>query len=699
MKLIDIQMDLDNDPLTMRLLERDAWKVREAPSVYEGVDLLQNRRLALDLPGPLDGRVAAYFEMGRSSYFVTTNARYVPLLPEIDPKKIVVRRDLRFGPDDPVLWPRLYSDRFCHLAAIPKAPIDQDELRVMWWNPSPANFVCPASGLTLTRGLGRLAEAWFSEFAVLTGSLIDEYEQYGKSLPTGAKPPLLLPQLVQRLRLSLERLRIPSTYIRMVVGVTTVQREYLELTGLLRYMTKYKPRLEGIEDPAANTARPDNCIGCFTDDPRIAQIFWKACLPCWLIRPLKVFADEYILKVVVPFAATNFLEMKPAAGFSPVPTTDRLDDRISLVHRCTENTPWYRNPFEDTSPDVASTSAARSSRAGTAGEQSAKAGPSRNVSSAPSSRKGPPYAAARAQAKAQKEAKGPNPNAKPPRDKYLPFDRPEMPTTITSWATALAAIDRSHPSSCGIDLPQLYVMPEPALLASPEEEPRRRMLYHHYRLLRDALMFRLADRSQRHALLTTQQWRDILQGKVIKQGKDGTRAQARSASLEDLLQPAFSACGINALMEFPVPPEAVPPQHMNSTKELLWELAEINFRYEFLALDARASGLDRSDECRRCFAGEGLIGMDFRESQRGLAAREAMDRLPYLLCMAGLMCDWSVPCERPKQIDITKGRTEWVATAVRHLEQKVAQYYTQSFYELFGRAAVVPMCLEHEIAS
>ncbi|KAJ7897961.1 hypothetical protein B0H14DRAFT_2557474 [Mycena olivaceomarginata] len=212
-------------------------------------------------------------------------------------------------------------------------------------------------------------------------------------------------------------------------------------------------------------------------------------------------------------------------------------------------------------------------------------------------------------------------------------------------------------------------------------------------------MFRLADRSQRHALLTTQQWRDILQGKVSKQGKDGTRVQARSASLEDLLQPAFTACGINALTEFPVPPEAVPPLHVHRTKELLWELVEINFRYKFLALDAHASGLDRPNECRRCFAGEGLIGMDFRESQRGLAAHEAMDRLLYLLCMVGLMCDWSVPCERPKQIDTAKGRTEWVAGSVRHLEQKVAQYYTQSFYGLFGRAAVVPMCLQHEIAS
>ncbi|KAJ7038916.1 hypothetical protein C8F04DRAFT_1179252 [Mycena alexandri] len=299
--------------------------------------------------GTLDcgGRVAAHVVMGNTSYFITTNTHYVPRLPEVDPKQIVICRDMRFGPDDPILWPRLYSEKFCHLPAIPRAPAhpqDREQLAVMWWNPTPDDFVCPASGKTLTRGLGRLGGAWFSKFSIRTHALIKEYEQYVKSLPTGTKPPLLLPQLVQRLQLSLECLRMPSTYVRMVVGVTAVQREYLELTGLLRYMTKYRPRLDLVD--AADTTHPDDCVGCFTDDPRIAQILWKVCLPCWLIWPLKAFADECILKMVVPFAATNFLEMNPTAGFAPVPATDWLDDHLSLLHHCTENTPWYRNPYD-----------------------------------------------------------------------------------------------------------------------------------------------------------------------------------------------------------------------------------------------------------------------------------------------------------------------------------------------------------------
>ncbi|KAJ7734295.1 hypothetical protein B0H16DRAFT_1731896 [Mycena metata] len=423
----------------MRLMDPDAWKVEQAPAIVEGVDLLKNHRVHSDL-GTLDcgGRVTAHVVMGNTSYVITTNTHYVPRLPEVDPKQILIRRDMRFGPDDPVLWPRLYSKEFCPLPAIPKAPTHpQDHLAVMWWNPTPDDFVCPASGMTLTRGLGRLWGARFSKFSVRTHALIKEYEQYVKSLPTGTKPPLLLPQLVQRLQLSLECLRMLSTYVRMVVGVTTVQREYLELTGLLRYMTKYRPRLVLINP--ADTTQPDDCVGCFTNDPRIAQILWKVCLPCWLIRPLKAFADECILKMVVPFAATDFLEMNPATGFAPVLATDRLDDCLSLLHCCTENTPWYRNLFEG---HVASTAAAGGSGVGLAGGQSARTHSSRGASSSVSLRgTGSPYAAARTESKARKE-KGPGP--KLARDKSLPFDRPEMPTTISLWVSTLAAVDRSR---------------------------------------------------------------------------------------------------------------------------------------------------------------------------------------------------------------------------------------------------------------
>ncbi|KAK6988493.1 hypothetical protein R3P38DRAFT_3332029 [Favolaschia claudopus] len=460
----------------------------------------------------------------------------------------------------------------------------------------------------------------------------------------------------------------------MRLTVVSVQREYLELTGLLRYIKIYKPRLDGITDPTANPASPDNCIGCFTDDPRIAQMYWQACLPFWLIRPLSAFADENILRVVLPLPAADFLEFAPAPGYSPMGATDRLDDRLRLLHRCTQSTPWYRDPFESNSPSaIASTSTSAPIAGPSVGTSSRQA----SMMSASKSRGSASVdVTARLQEKAAKAARGPNPNAKP------------MPPIINAWSHALSEIDRTRPPACGVDLPQRYVMPEPALVVPADDEVRRRVYLHHYRMLRDGLLFRLTDRSTRV-------------GKLVEQGKSASRARARSANIEDLLRPAFEACGINVFVDFPVPPEHAREMRLHTAQEFLWEIAEINFRYEFLSLDVRASKLYRPDECRRCFAGDGLLPTDFCEGQRGLGAREPEDRLPYLLSMAHLMSSWSVPCQRPEGINTANARPmeEWNGHDVRQLERRVARYYTQSFYELFGRAAVVPMRLEHELGT
>ncbi|KAJ6626404.1 hypothetical protein B0H10DRAFT_2304138 [Mycena sp. CBHHK59/15] len=584
--------------------------------------------------------------------------------PQLTPKKIMVQRDMRYGPDDPVLWPQLYTNTFCHLAAIPKDPTSaqgQQKFGVMWWNPAHDDFVCPKSGLTLTRGLGRLCLKRFTKLSDLVHALIDEYEQYLKSLPAGTTLSPLFPRLVQNLCLSLEHLRILTTYTRMRLGVVSVQREYLELTGLLQYMTKCKPRMEGIKDLNAHTAYPNDCIGCFTQDPRIAQ-----CMPPVLVPP----ASPSINTLWYPFAAAS---------------------------------PNIASTSLTGSPDVASTSGAGTSASGTfrGGRQRFLVGK---------------YAAARAQAKVKKEAQGPNPNAKVAHDKFLPFQHPEMPTPITPWADALKAIDRGRPPSCGIDLPQHCVLPEPALVVSPDEEPHCRMFYHHYRLLRDALMFRLADPNVPPALLSTQQWRDVLQGKVVKQGKTGTRAQAPLRCCP----PSSGEMCCRAKLSNRA-------RRVLARKHAAWAvvacLPSVRYRcFDGISSTARSSPKNVYAHCKgtlvgaggnqfplqvprsgcvrfwagstrrvlQVFCGRGTDWAGFPRSQRGLAALGAMDRLPYLLCAAGLMCDWSVPCTRPKEIDTAEERTEseWDGSTVCQLERKVAQYYTQRFYELFRRAAV-----------
>ncbi|KAJ7874912.1 hypothetical protein B0H13DRAFT_1894399 [Mycena leptocephala] len=591
------------EPLTMRLMDRDAWKVKDAPSVVEGVDLLKIDEKQQELPLAHLTEGSPHISCWARLVFRHHKRALRPLMPPTDPKKIMVRRDMRYGPDDPVLWPQLYTDTFCHLAAIPKAPTSaqgQQKLGVMWWNPAHDDFVCPASGLTLTRGLGRLSLKRFIILSDLVQALINEYEQY------------------------------------------------------------YKPRMDGIKDLNAHTAYPDDCVGCFTQDPRIAQAFWQACLPCCGRLP----GDESSCRV------------------SPVAATDQLDDRLRLLHRCTQNTPWYRNPFADASPNVASTSVANISGPFRGGRAE---GPSRKVLGSDHrmlKHERRPRRRRRHRAEPQRQGA---------RDKFLPFQRLEMLTPITPWADALKAIDRDRPPSCGIDYRNATFCQSPpsSLLL------RKNLAVACFITTTDCCVThscfacgsQCAARAAVHPTVAR-----CAAGQSCQTGKDGYSCASTQRGFGELLRPAFQACGIDVLTDFPVPSEAVPTMRLHTIKELLWELAEINFRYEFLALDARASGLDRPDECRRCFAGEGLIGLDFRESQRGLAALGAMDRLPYLLCAAGLMCTWRSNRKKAYGFGVD-------ANAVRQLERRVAQYYTQSFYELFGQAAVVPMRLDHEIGS
>lgn len=134
---------------------------------------------------------------------------------------------------------------------------------------------------------------------------------------------------------------------------------------------------------------------------------------------------------------------------------------------------------------------------------------------------------------------------------------------------------------------------------------------------------------------------------------------------------------------------------MNRAKEIIWEIAETNFRYEFVALDRRASGSDRFEECTRCFVGEMMMGMPLELSKQGFAAEALGERHQYTFRVARLMTGWRVLA--PQVIRDAGTVTVWTTDAMQNLERAVTKHYVQTFYELFGRAAVIPMRLEHEL--
>ncbi|KAJ6575936.1 hypothetical protein DFH09DRAFT_1311393 [Mycena vulgaris] len=694
---------------------------KDAPSVRGDLNLLKHTNPDVKLRA-CDGRVAAHVDINGLPAFITTHASYIPTLPPRLPDKLALRRDMRFGPDDPTLWPQEYVRMFPHLGAMPRKTTKtlREKLGVMWWNPGRDNFVSPQTGHPLVRGLGKL-----------------DWQSLGRIASPAMVPPGF-PGLTQTLRLGLERLQtLPSTYEQMVLGVTNLQRAYLELVGLLCYVKIYAPRMN---DPEAVGGLPDDdCIGVFTSDPRIAQQFHAARLPCWLLRPAVAFHEINILRVIHPQDPLSVdLEINPNAP--TIAMNLGTERRMRHLYECAETLPWYRNPLESAgtptimqpTPTVIAGPSHSTAIAGPS-HSTAIAGPSHSAvaGSSPAAalgfpgntrqdaaprrggkiektKRGPhPYAEERARVKAQK-AKGGKTESKEQRDKFEVFRGPEMAPEITGWAQALSNVKRGPPPAG-----------EPASLISSQDESRRQLLLYNYSIMCSALLYRLADPKAPAAPLSAQAWRDALMGKLDGQGKPGSQAQARAAEVAQMLGPAMRPCGIQTLKDFPPNPVNVPPTTQIRAREFTWELAEINFRYEFLAVDKRASGLTRVDECMDCLAGGKLLDVDLSLSKKGLVAISTQERLPYLLRMAALIWDWHpkpntvvlrAGDRKPKHwnpksddlsADVTMGEPGEIGERgeIEKLELEVAQHYTQTFYGFFERAAIIPMRLEHEFGT
>jgi hypothetical protein len=250
--------------------------------------------------GPFDGRVAAVV----GDFVCTTPNQSRVFLPSMQETEVKLLADVRYGPDDPTLWPQPWVDMYCHLGAIPRKPEDpNDTLSIMWWDPTREDFV--SFGGSLVDGLGELSGSKLLSLQQMMSSIEDRIEDHKRAFP---KTNRLLLLLVRAMQDSFARLNsLKTTFLEMRIGVTEFQRYYLEIYGCLDYLEIYKPRMDG-EKPKAQSVV--NCIGAISSIPRIVQDFHTAGLPVWFLRP-STFWDSptrcNILEIVAPLDPADVL--------------------------------------------------------------------------------------------------------------------------------------------------------------------------------------------------------------------------------------------------------------------------------------------------------------------------------------------------------------------------------------------------------
>ncbi|KAF7347018.1 CxC2 domain-containing protein [Mycena venus] len=629
------------------------------------LDLLWNQNPNSSL-GPFDGEVAALAQLGADHYFITTHTNYVPAVPSLQlPHALFLRSDMRYGMDDPTLWPQQWTARYCHLPVIAKKG-SCTEIGVMWWDPAPADFIV---GSAVTRGLGRL-----------------HYKQLQRTSQTPISP--LFSELINIILMWTEQLQtLPTTYSKMVFAVTSLQRAFLELDALYNYTTVYKLRIDNYMSAPSPDTPITQCVGAFTTVPAVAQQLWTAHLPFWFLRPTYVFDAENILAVVPLSEPVFIVPDAPGDGAPPIVYSgNSTSEKIAAIHRAAVQTPWYRNPFETVDTRSRSLSPPPSTEPSAAipiAATSRPIPPSNNQQSR--FKPYPPKAPGKASAKGGKApAKGP---AKTQWDKFSALAVAEMPPSIVAWADALVQVDQSVTPFTSDPADKQYVLPEPAILVNTTPERRRKFL-HHWTLLRDSFIYMLSQ-PQHVQLLSAQEWRDILEGHLTKRGHPSSRTYRRSAQLEDRLRPALEASNVSSVEGFPVPLEFLPEFSVERTREIVWQVAEASFRFEFSSLDRRASKKHRLDEVKACFAGHMLIA-PLEMSKCGWAATAIEERHRYVVRAANLMLDWTTKSLRPNIIHRVAEHLLWTPSAMQELETAVCCYYTQAFWEYFGRAAVVP---------
>lgn len=165
-------------------------------------------------------------------------------------------------------------------------------------------------------GLGKFSETQLRKLQGSVSFLFSRVTEYTSSIPE-SQIPLMLGPLMKMLEHGMARLKsMWMNFLQMSFTVRDVQRCWLEITALLDYMTIFKPRMDSpsVRTPSHPVALT---VGVFTSEVRVAQDFFHAGLPCWLIRPASVWSDINILKVVPLVTPENHLRLEPHPIYCP----------------------------------------------------------------------------------------------------------------------------------------------------------------------------------------------------------------------------------------------------------------------------------------------------------------------------------------------------------------------------------------------
>jgi len=288
----------------------------------------------------------------------------------------------------------------------------------------------------------------------------------------------------------------------------------------------------------------------------------------------------------------------------------------------------------------------------------------------------------------------------PGRNKFVDPESPLVPQQLVLWSEALMKVDQSLRPDEAQNVG--YAFPDPALFVAVHTEEKTITYLKNWLQYRPACIYRVSTASSSARLLSSQTWRTFLLSASYVDVKDSTSAfHERRARIMGMLG-GLDEEGVVIKLDPPdaptfcnVPVQLTPPLKTYDIQPILWELYELNFRFELLALDARLtrdsdkSPATRQRVIKRCFEGKSLLVPEVDYAAWGLAAPKWNHRLPYVMALGKVMKSWA-GCPVALTSMVEKDKSLYTEKDALDLESRLAMFYTQSFFNTFGRAAIVP---------
>ena len=296
------------------------------------------------------------------------------------------------------------------------------------------------------------------------------------------------------------------------------------------------------------------------------------------------------------------------------------------------------------------------------------------------------------------------------------FDDPDShlyPPGITCWKRAQLDVDTSPTRFLYEKIPTdtAYVVPEPSSLISRAEWTKSAAMIRSWLKYRPLLIFRLTSATSiaqpKHgkawsALLSAEYSTTTAEGLLRDdiQQKETHRLREEMASF---LSNSVGSDDVRIADELSLSTAtsswqgiAFDSLEAGHFEQILWELAELNFRFEFQALDRRArlgtpfqeSVVDES--LSACFPDRSLAVPSLFSANHGIASTRLRERAHYLFAMARVMSKWKGINNSAFRLISQTGQLRWSAKQVDTLETEIATFYTQSFYDYFRRPCVLP---------